>query len=196
MRYVMAVLLMSLCLFSCRCRSSDGSARSSSGPAFARSVQSTETVAVPANPPLATRSHAHHRSPRNTPPVAPESKSQAVARVVPVAHDRRAQIIPPQTRRTWRPPANRSTAYRKDVPAPPPTPCARSRCLLVSPRHSDCSSPCANSTNDRCGSHHLLLQVPRLAPRPVRDFRADAQRGKPLHTSRIARLGSLGSYQD
>ena len=96
------------------------------------------------------RSHAHYRSLRNTPLVAPESKSQAEARVVPVAQDRSEHIIPPQTRRTWHPPITRSTAYRKDVPAPPPTPCARSRCLLASPRHSVCSSPCAHSTNDPC----------------------------------------------
>jgi hypothetical protein len=83
------------------------------GPAFARSVQSAETAAAPANPPPATRSRAHHRCPRNTPPAAPESKPQGVAMVVPVAHDRSAHIIPPQTRRTWRPPVDRSTAYRK-----------------------------------------------------------------------------------
>src|SRR4029077_10159567 len=100
---------------------------------------------------------------------------QAVATVVPVAHDRSAHIIPPQTRRNRHPLVTRSTAYRKDVPAPPPTPCARSRCLLASPRHSACSSPCAHSTNDPCGSHHLSFHVSRLAPQAARMFAALAR---------------------
>src|SRR6266705_130704 len=85
-----------------------------------------------------------------------------------VARDRSAHIILPPTGRIRNPPITRSTAYRKDAPAPPPTPCARSRCLLASPHHSACSSPCAHSTNDPCGSPHLLFQVPRLAPQAAR----------------------------
>src|SRR5215472_16049461 len=151
----------------CRWRSSAGSARSSNGPGFAHPVQSVETVAAPANLPPATRSHARYRSPRNTPPAAPESKPQAGARAVLIAHDRSEHMIPPQTRRTRHPPVTRSTAYRKDGPVPLPTPCVRSRGLLASPRHSTCSSPCAHSTNYPCGSHPLLFHVPRLAPQAV-----------------------------
>src|SRR5262249_30363803 len=152
----------------CPCRSSAASAKSSSGPGFAHPVQSTEIAAAPGNRLPARRSHAHYLSLRNTPPAAPESKSQAAARVVPVVHDRSEHIVPPPTRRTRHPPVTRSAAYRTDVPAPPPTPCARSRYLLASPRHSACSSPCAHSTNSPCGSHPLLFQVPRLAPRAAR----------------------------
>src|ERR1700674_260258 len=147
-----------------RCRSSAASAISSSGPGFARPVQSAENAAAPANPQSAKRSHARFRSPRSTPPAALESKPQAAAMAALVAHDRSAHIILPQTRRTRHPPVTRSTAYRKDVPAPPLTPCARSRCLLASLHHSACSSPCAHFTNYPCGSHHLFFHVPRLAP--------------------------------
>src|SRR6267154_2562765 len=112
--------------------------------------------------------NARSTPPQNTPPAALESKPQAAARAAPVAHDRSAHIILPQIRRTRHPPVTRSTAYRKDAPAPPPTPCARSRCLLASPHHSAYSSPCAHATNDPCGSHHLFFQVPRLAPRAAK----------------------------
>src|SRR6266567_1644955 len=148
-----------------RCRSSAGSARSSSDPGFARSVQSPETVVAPANRPAATRSHARYRCPRNIRSVAPESKSQVAAMAAPVARDRNAHTILPPTHRTPHPPVTHSTAYRKDARAPPPTPYARSRCLLASPRHSSCSSPCAYSTNYPCGSHPVLFHVSRLAPR-------------------------------
>src|SRR5438445_5629012 len=171
----------------CRCRSSAASARSSSGPGSDHPVQSAEIVAAPANRLPARRSHAHYLSLRNTPPAAPESKSQAAARVVPVAHDRSEHIVPPPTRRTRHPPVTRSAAYRRDVPAPPPTPCARSRYLLASPRHSACSSPSAHSTNSPCGSQHLLFQVPRLAPRAAMDLTQSAEYFARLMAARIGK---------
>src|ERR1700728_4899763 len=103
--------------------------------------------------------------PSKYPISSPESKSQVAATAVPVARDRNGHTILLPTHRTLHLPVTHSTAYRKDARALPPTPYARSRCLLASPRHFACSSPCAHSTNFPCGSLQFLFHVSRLAPR-------------------------------
>ena len=55
------------------------------------------------------------------------------------------------TRRTPLLPATHSSADKTDAPAPLPTPCARSKSLLVSPAACASPSPCADSTNQACG---------------------------------------------
>src|ERR1019366_9501710 len=137
-------------------RSAAASARWSSDPAASRSVPPPENCAAPANPPPSKQSRVRCRCPRNTQSAASGNTAPAPAKAAPSAPHRSARIAARPMRQSRAPPALGSAARRTDAPPSVANPCARSKAPLVVAAALFGPSPCAHSTNQRCGSHNLF----------------------------------------
>src|SRR5271157_2758198 len=153
----------------CPHRSAAACAISSSGPACTRPARCPQTVAAPASPPTARRSHARCRCPRNTRSAVTGSRSPASATAARTWPHRTSRPALRQIRRSAPPPATRLAAGRTDVPELTPTRCAQSRCPLASPVACAGPLPCPHSTYQACGSLIYFVQVSRLSPRAASD---------------------------
>src|SRR5207245_9596228 len=123
-----------------------------------RSVLPADSSAAPSNPLPATLSPVRCRCPRNIRSAASGNTVLAPDWAAPSSPRRSAHIAAPRTRQSRSPPATGSTARRKDAPPSAATPCARSTVPLVVAAALFDPFPCADSTNQRCGSHNLFSQ--------------------------------------